>query len=137
MRALATETRLKAALINAAMVGSGGFIGAICRYGLSGFVQRKAALAAFPYGTLAVNMLGCLLIGLIAGLVESRQLFGPDFRRFVLIGILGGFTTYSTFGYETFAMMRDADFFRAAGNVVIHVVLGLALVMAGYGLVTR
>ena len=131
------ETVLKTALINAAMVGSGGFIGAICRYGLSGFVQQRAALAAFPYGTLAVNMLGCLLIGLIAGLAESRSLFGPDFRRFVLIGILGGFTTYSTFGYETFAMMRDAEFLRAAGNVGIHVVLGLFLVMAGYGMATR
>lgn len=123
--------------MNAVVVGAGGFIGAICRFGLSGLIQRNAALAAFPYGTLLVNMLGCLLIGIIAGLVESRQMFGPDFRRFVLIGVLGGFTTYSTFGAETFAMLRDAEFIKAVANVGIHVVLGLALVMAGYGLATR
>lgn len=116
------------------MVGSGGFLGAVCRYGLSGLVHRKLALATFPYGTLAVNLLGCFAIGALAGLVESRQLFGPDFRRFVLIGLLGGFTTYSTFGYETFAMIRGAEYVRAFANVGIHVILGLALVAAGYAL---
>jgi CrcB protein len=128
---------LKAALINAALVGSGGFVGAMCRYGLSGFVQRNVALATFPYGTLAVNLLGCLLIGIVVGLVDSRQMFGPEFRLFALIGLLGGFTTYSTFGYETFALLRDADFLRAAANVTVHVVLGLALVWIGYALTSR
>ena len=104
------------------------------RYGLSGLVHRKVSLSTFPYGTLTVNLLGCFLIGVFAGFAESRQLFGPEFRRFALIGLLGGFTTYSTFGYETFAMIRDAEYLRAAGNVAIHVVLGLALVWAGYGL---
>lgn len=128
---------MRVALINAALVGAGGFIGAICRYGLSGLVQRSAALSSFPYGTLAVNMLGCLLIGLAIGLMENRQLFGPDFRLFALIGVLGGFTTYSTFGYETFALLRDADYLRAFANVAIHVVLGVALVWLGYVLVSR
>ena len=128
---------MKAALINAALVGSGGFVGAICRYGLSGLVQRNAVLSAFPYGTLAVNLLGCLLIGLAVGLVDSRQMFGPEFRLFTLIGLLGGFTTYSTFGYETFALLRDADYLRALANVTIHVVLGLALVWLGYALTSR
>lgn len=128
---------MKAALINAALVGSGGFIGAMFRYGLSGLVQRGVALASFPYGTLAVNMLGCLLIGVVVGLVDSRQLFAPELRLFVLIGVLGGFTTYSTFGYETFALLRDGDFLRALANVGIHVVLGLALVWAGYAMTTR
>ena len=128
---------MKAALINAALVGTGGFIGAIARYGLSGLVQRSAALSSFPYGTLAVNMLGCLLIGVAVGLVDSRQLFGADFRLFALIGLLGGFTTWSTFGYETFALLRDADYLRAVLNVAVHVVLGLALVWAGYALASR
>ena len=66
---------MKTALINAALVGTGGFIGAIARYGISGLVQRSAALSSFPYGTLAVNMLGCLLIGIAVGLVDSRQVF--------------------------------------------------------------
>lgn len=128
---------MKTALINAALVGSGGFIGAICRYGLSGLVQRNAPLAVFPYGTLAVNMLGCLLIGIVVGLVDSRQVFNPEIRLFLILGLLGGFTTYSTFGYETFALLRDADYLRAVGNVTIHIVLGLALVWAGYAITTR
>jgi CrcB protein len=93
-------------------------------------------LTTFPYGTLAVNLLGCLLIGLIAGLGESRQLFGPEVRSFALIGLLGGFTTFSTFGYETFAMIRDSEYVRAAANVGVHVGLGLALVWFGYALTT-
>lgn len=128
---------MKTALVNAAVVGAGGFIGAICRYAMSGLVQKQASLSAFPYGTLSVNLLGCLLIGIVVGLADARQLFGPEFRLFVLIGVLGGFTTYSTFGYETFALLRDADYLRAFGNVITHVVLGLAFVWLGYVLVSR
>ena len=84
-------------LVNASLVGAGGFIGAIFRYGLSGFVQRSATFAAFPYGTLAVNMLGCLLIGIAVGLIDSRQMIHPEFRSFVLVGVLGGFTTNQKF----------------------------------------
>ena len=126
------EKNMKAALIHAALVGFGGFIGALARYGLSGLVQRSSQLATFPYGTMAVNLLGCLVIGVIAGLVESRKLFSPEFRVFALIGILGGFTTFSTFGYETFAMIRSEEYLPAAANVAIHVILGLTLVWLGY-----
>jgi len=128
---------VKAALINAALVGTGGFIGAIARYGISGLVQRSAALSSFPYGTLAVNMLGCLLIGIAVGLVDSRQVFGPDFKLFAVVGLLGGFTTWSTFGYETLTLLRDAEYLRATANVTIHVMLGLVLVWAGYALASR
>ena len=127
---------MKAALINAAVIGSGGFLGALARYGLSGLVHRQVPLTTFPYGTLLVNLLGCLLIGVVAGYAESRQLFGPEVRMFVLIGVLGGFTTFSTFGYETFAMLRDNDLLRAAANVGAHVILGLALVWLGYAITT-
>jgi CrcB protein len=126
------ETSLKVALINAVVVGSGGFLGALARYGLSGLVQRQVTVATFPYGTLIVNLLGCLAIGVLAGLADSRQLFGPEFRVFALIGLLGGFTTFSTFGYETFAMVRDAEYVRAATNVGVQVIGGLALVWLGY-----
>ena len=127
---------MKAELTNALIIGTGGFIGALARYGLSGLVQRQVWLTTFPYGTLAVNLLGCIVIGVITGLVESRQLFGPEFRTFALIGVLGAFTTFSTFGYETFAMLRDTEYIRAAANVGVHVVLGLAVVWLGYALTT-
>ena len=111
-------------------------MGALLRYGLSGLVHRQAYLATFPYGTLTVNLIGCLLIGGFAGLSESRQLFGPELRTFVLIGLLGSFTTFSTFGYETFAMLRDAEYLHAAANAGMHVILGLACVWVGYTLTT-
>jgi len=126
------DANLKAVLISSAVVGSGGFIGSLARFTVGGFVHRQLPLAIFPFGTLLVNLLGCLLIGVLAGFAESRQVFGPQFRQFALIGVLGGFTTFSSFGYETVAMLRDADYLRAGANVGISVVGGLALVWLGY-----
>lgn len=125
---------MKAALISALFVGLGGSVGALARFGLSGLVHRSLPQTTFPFGTLAVNMLGCLAIGSIAGLAESRLAFGPELRAFVLIGILGSFTTFSTFGFETFAMLRDDEYLRAIMNIGLQVVLGLALVWLGYSL---
>ena len=130
------KTSLKAALINAFLVGSGGFLGALARYGVSGLVHRQVPLSTFPYGTLVVNLTGCFAIGVVSGLAESRQLFGPEFRTFALIGILGGFTTFSTFGNETFAMFRDEEYLLAASNIGGHVILSLALVWLGYAITT-
>jgi CrcB protein len=125
---------LKSALVNALLVGSGGFTGALFRYGLSGLVHQYLPLTTFPYGTLCVNLLGCLCIGALAGLADSSQLFAPELRTLTFIGLLGGFTTFSTFGYETFVLARDGEYFRAAANVGLHVVLGLGLVWLTYGL---
>ena len=127
---------MKTALIHAFVIGSGGFLGALARYGLSGLVHRQVPLATFPYGTLVVNLLGCLVIGMFAGLAASRQLFAPEFRTFALVGFLGGFTTFSTFGYETFTMLRNDEALRASANVGMHVFLGLALVWLGHTLTT-
>ena len=127
---------MKAALINAVIIGSGGFLGSFARYGLSGLVHRQMPLVTFPYGTLVVNLLGCLVIGMFAGLAASRQLFAPEFRTFALVGFLGGFTTFSTFGYETFTMFRNDEYLRASTNVGTHVIFGLALVWLGYTLTT-
>jgi CrcB protein len=121
-------------LLNALLVGTGGFVGAVLRYALGGAVHRGLPMATFPYGTLSVNLLGCLLIGALAGLADSRQVFSPELRAFAFMGVLGGFTTYSTFGFETFAMARDGEYLGAACNVGIHVVLGLGLVWLAYGL---
>ena len=104
------------------------------RYGTQALVQRQLPLAVFPYGTLAVNVFGCLAIGLLVGLLESRQLLGPELRGFVLIGVLGGFTTFSTFGYETFALAHAGDLARASANVGAHILLGLPAVWLGYSL---
>jgi CrcB protein len=125
---------VKGALAESLWVGIGGFAGAVLRYGLSGVVHRQFPLTSFPLGTLAVNLIGCLMIGYLAGLADSRQLFGPSVRAFTFIGVLGGFTTFSTFGYETVAMARDGDALRAALNVGAHVVCGLAAVWIAYGL---
>jgi CrcB protein len=112
-------------------VGIGGCLGSLARYWLSGVVQRYSA-GEFPYGILTVNVLGCLLIGWIVGLVEYRQLFGPEARVFLTVGILGGFTTFSAFGYETFALLRDKQHLLALGNVAANVILGLLAVAAGW-----
>lgn len=127
---------MQAALINAAAIGAGGFLGALARYGMSGLVHSLFRQSTFPVGTLAVNLAGCLLIGIMSGLAESRQLFGPEARLFAFIGILGGFTTFSTFGYETFALLRDGEYFRSATNVGLNVVVGLVLVWLGYVMTT-
>jgi CrcB protein len=115
-----------------ALVGAGGFFGAVLRYGLSGLVHRSEVLSSFPFGTLTVNVAGCVLFGGVMGLAESRQLLDPDLRAFVLIGALGGFTTFSTLGWETFAMLRGGEQLHALLNVGAHVVLGLAAVWLGF-----
>lgn len=112
-------------------VGCGGFVGAILRYLVSGWVQRWTRAITFPYGTLAVNMAGCLLIGLVSQLVESRSIFSPETRAFVLVGLFGAFTTFSTFGSETLNLIRDGRTWFALANVTVHVVLGLGMVWLG------
>ena len=125
---------MKSVLLNALLVGFGGFVGSICRYALGGAVHRHYSMATFPYGTLSVNLLGCALIGALVGLADSRQLFSPELRTFGFIGLLGGFTTFSTFGYETIEMAREGEHIRAAFNVGLHVVLGLVFVWLAYEL---
>ena len=124
-------------LLHLFLVGCGGFVGAVLRYGVGGLVHRSGALSGFPFGTLTVNVAGCALIGAAAAAAETRQLLSPEARLFLMVGVLGGFTTFSTFGYETLALARDGEAFRAAANVVTHVVLGLAAVWAGYAVVAR
>lgn len=123
-------------LLNVALVGAGGALGAVARYGVGGLVHRNAALADFPFGTLAVNLAGCLLIGLGSGLADARQAFTPEARVFLFVGVLGGFTTFSSFGYETIALLRDHEFLRAGLNAGLNVFAGLALVWLGYALTT-
>ena len=113
-------------------MGLGGFIGAILRYAIGGWAQRLAVDSPFPYGTLTVNIAGCLLIGLLAGLVEIRNVFSPDTRLLLLTGVLGAFTTFSTFSYETAALFRDGQIGPGLFNVGAHLLLGLGAVWAGH-----
>ena len=111
-------------------VGIGGFVGAVGRYGLAGLVQRWVR-GDFPWGTLAVNVLGCFLIGLLMALARFGIVLCPRTRTFLGIGLLGSLTTFSTFGYETMELVRTGSWFAAAGNVAGNVILGLAAVLAG------
>ncbi|MGA7304848.1 MAG: fluoride efflux transporter CrcB [Rhodothermales bacterium] len=113
------------------IVGSGGFFGSAARFAISGLVHRWIPSAMFPWGTLAVNIGGCFVIGLLFGLGETRQLFSPHARLFLLVGVLGGFTTFSTFGLESFNLLRDGEAARALANVALHIIVGLGAVWAG------
>jgi len=115
-----------------AAVASGGAIGSAARFLVTGAVQRLLPMAVFPYGTLAVNVLGCLAIGFLGGMIEIRHALGPGQRLFLLMGVIGGFTTYSSFSYETLGLVHGADFGRAALNVALQVVLGFGAAWLGY-----
>jgi CrcB protein len=121
-------------MIKLLMVGMGGFAGSICRYMISDISHRLFNDPFFPYGTLTVNVVGCLLIGLLGGLSESRHLFTPEIRALVLIGFLGGFTTFSTFGYEIFTFARDGQFVSALTNLLLHLILGFGSVWLGFSI---
>lgn len=111
-------------------IGAG--LGGVLRYVMSTAVHRLSGGWIFPTGTMSVNLLGCLLIGFLAQLSESRGVFQGDIRLFLFVGILGGFTTFSSFGYETVQLIRDGEFLYAATNAVLQVILGLGCVWLGY-----
>jgi fluoride exporter len=117
-------------ITNALIVGAGGFVGSILRYWLSGFAHRWTD--AFPVGTLAVNVVGCLVIGAFWSAAEFGGWFRPETRLLVTTGVLGGFTTFSAFGYETFALVNERQYWAALGNVSANVVLGFAAVALGW-----
>ncbi len=113
------------------MIGLGGFVGSILRYVLGGLVQGGAGSSMFPWGTLTINLLGCFGIGLLAELSEARGFLRPEMRGFLMVGILGGFTTFSAFANETVNALRDAAIVIALVNVLASVGFGLIAVWAG------
>ena len=113
-----------------ALLVAAGSVGTLCRHGLAGIVQRAAG-AGFPWGTLAVNLTGCLVAGLLFGLFESRWGLGGEARVIVFIGFLGAFTTFSGFMLETTELARDAQWLAAAGNLILQNGLGAVALYAG------
>lgn len=116
---------------NTFLVGVGGFVGSILRYLISGYVQQFTSSVAFPYGTLVINLTGCIIIGFLSQLAEARSVFAAETRVFIFIGVLGGFTTFSTFGNETINLLREGENMPAFFNLGAHVVLGLGAVWLG------
>ena len=117
-------------MTKALLVGLGGFLGSIARYLLGGFVQELSR-GTFPYGTLAVNVLGCFLIGSLSELADARAVLSPERRAFIMIGVLGGFTTFSAFGNETMSLLREADWPRGIANILAHLFLAIGAVWLG------
>ena len=111
-------------------VGIGGCLGSIARYVLAEYVQGKAG-GIFPFGTLAVNVAGCFVIGGLTALFEGTLLPTPEARAFLIAGVLGGFTTFSAFGNETLLLLREAGAGQALANVAAQLALGLGAVWLG------
>lgn len=110
-----------------------GFAGTLCRYWLAGLVARRYG-QAFPLGTLAVNVAGCFLAGLLFFMLRERFDAGETAQSVVLIGLLGGFTTFSSYGLQTFTLLRDGELAYAALNIMASNLLGLLMVWFGYTL---
>ena len=108
-----------------------GLVGTLIRYWLASFVARQYG-ENFPWGTLIVNLIGSFLAGALYHLAEERLLISPAVRTVILIGLLGGFTTFSSYGLQTFTLLRDGQIGLATLNVAASNVLGLLMVWAGY-----
>ena len=108
-----------------------GLAGTLIRYWLAGFVSRQYG-ETFPWGTLIVNSIGSFLAGALYHLAEERLLISPALRSVILIGLLGGFTTFSSYGLQTFTLLRDGQIGLATLNVAVSNVLGLLMVWMGY-----
>jgi CrcB protein len=116
---------------DALFVGIGGFFGCIFRYLVSILAVRIFDESALPWGTFAVNILGCFFIGFLGTLAENSQIISPPMQLVLIVGFLGGFTTYSAFGWQTLTLLRDGFSLIAAINVAAHIILGIGAVWLG------
>jgi CrcB protein len=119
-------------MIKILMIGMGGFAGSICRY-ITGELSNKIFHEPFiPYGTMIVNIAGCFFIGFLGSLFETRQVFTAEIRALILVGFLGGFTTFSTFGYEIFIIAKNGQFAAALTHLLAHLIVGFGAVWLGF-----
>jgi len=112
-------------------VAFGGALGSVSRYLLGTWIQSVSKSIDFPFGTLTVNLIGCFAIGFLSQLAEARGVFTSETRALVFVGVLGGFTTFSSFGNDTINLVRDGEMFNALANVGANVILGLLSVWLG------
>lgn len=118
-------------MINYILVSLGAAIGGALRYGLSSYVNKSQS-TIFPIGTLLVNVLGSFVLGIIMFYLSEKEFIGNEFRLFLSVGLCGGFTTFSTFSYETLMLFRDSEFGLAIYNVLLNVVLCLVGIYLAY-----
>lgn len=125
-------------------IAVGGALGSLLRYAVQGWVQRSADTwvtrlvgASFPIGTLVVNATACLAIGLLAGYFAGPSLIREEYRIGLTVGVLGGYSTFSTFGLESFTLANEGEFFLALANIVSSCAIGLAAVWIGYRIAER
>jgi CrcB protein len=123
-------------LLRLTLIAIFGAIGTLARYALQGFVQVRAA-GTFPYGTLLINLSGCFLLGLIGQFTLNRLVIPADWRVAIAVGFFGGYTTFSSFGWETAKMLEDGEWMRAASYVAASVLAGILLSFAGIRLANR
>ena len=114
------------------LVGIGGFFGAVSRYKIGGLILHHAANHKFPFSTFIVNLIGSLLIGLFAGLAERHHLFTFEIRILLITGLLGGFTTFSSFSLDTIFLLKRGDTLVASLYMVLSVVFGVVFAAVGY-----
>ena len=108
----------------ALIVGAGGFVGCIARYLVGVLVARLLGAPVFPYATLVVNVVGCLLIGVLGGLAQTTRMLSPELQLLLITGMLGGLTTYSTFGYQAVTLLRNGHLTTAMFFMATHILLG-------------
>jgi len=118
------------------LVAAGGALGSVGRYLLSGWMLHQTTEWRFPLGTFLVNVIGCLAVGILGGLVVKHDFLSPAVRLFLFTGIAGGFTTFSAFGLETFYLLRRGEVLVAGGYVIGSIVIGLILLWAGFAMVS-
>ena len=119
---------MKAALL----VALGGALGSVARYQLSSWTIYHAMNWRFPAGTFLANVLGCLVAGILAGVIDRTGIFAADTRLFLFVGLLGGFTTFSAFGLETMSLLRRGEIAVAATYVSLSVIVGIIVVWVGF-----
>lgn len=119
------------------LVALGGAMGSVARFKLSGLVLHHTVEWKFPLGTFIVNILGCLIIGILAGLAEKDNLFSPDIRLLLFTGLMGGFTTFSAFGLETMFLLRRGETLIAGSYILLSIGVGLSIMWMGFNVIAK